>query len=111
MAKVEFRLEGDLGEIVIADPPLNLFGLELLRDLARAATEARDSAARAILVRAEGDNFSAGANVEIFLGRDEGAARELIDEFMPAIRRFGEIAAPTVESCTACAWPPGWRWR
>jgi enoyl-CoA hydratase/carnithine racemase len=96
MAKARFRLEGDVGEIVIADPPLNLFGLELSRELASATEEARDSAARAILVRAEGDNFSAGANVEMFLGRDEAAARELIEEFMPAIRRFGEIAVPTV---------------
>ena len=96
MAKARFSLEGEVGEIVISDPPLNLFGLELSRDLTRAATDARDSAARAVLVRAEGDNFSAGANVEMFIGRDESAARELIEEFMPAIRRFAEIDAPTV---------------
>jgi enoyl-CoA hydratase/carnithine racemase len=96
MTRVEFSLEGDLGEIVIADPPLNLFGLELSRDLAGAAKEARDSGVRAVLVRAEGDHFSAGANVEMFLGRDEAAAKELIAEFMPAIRLFGEIEAPTV---------------
>jgi enoyl-CoA hydratase/carnithine racemase len=96
MAKVEFVLEGDVGEIVISDPPLNLFSLELARDLIAATAEARASSARAILVRAEGDNFSAGANVEIFLDRDEAAARELIEEFLPAIRAFGEIDAPTV---------------
>jgi enoyl-CoA hydratase/carnithine racemase len=96
MAKVTFELDGDVGEIVIADPPLNLFDLELARDMARAGEEARDSAARAILVRAEGDNFSAGANVELFLGRDETAARELLEEFMVGIRRFTEIAVPTV---------------
>ena len=54
------------------------------------------SDARAILVRAEGDNFSAGANVEIFIDRDEPAARELIEEFIPTIRRFAEIPVPTV---------------
>jgi enoyl-CoA hydratase/carnithine racemase len=96
MAKAEFSSEGGVGEIVISDPPLNLFGLELSRALARAAAEARDSDARAILIRAEGDNFSAGANVEMFLDRDEAAARELIEEFMPAIRRFAEIEVPTV---------------
>ena len=42
------------------------------------------------------ENFSAGANVEMFLDRDEAAARELIEEFMPAIRRFAEISVPTV---------------
>jgi enoyl-CoA hydratase/carnithine racemase len=96
MAKARFDLEGDVGEIVLADPPLNLFDLELARDLTEATQVAADSAARAILVRAEGDNFSAGANVEIFLGRDEAAARELIAEFMPLIRRFAEIPVPTV---------------
>jgi enoyl-CoA hydratase/carnithine racemase len=96
MAKVQFKLEGDVGEIVISDPPLNLFGLELLRDLTSATGEALDSGARAILVCAEGDNFSAGANVEMFLDRDETAARELIEEFMPAIRRFAESDVPTV---------------
>ena len=96
MANASFTLDGGVGEIVISDPPLNLFGLELARALARATEEARDSPARAILVRAEGDNFSAGANVEMFLDRDEAAARELIEEFMPTIRRFAEIEVPTV---------------
>lgn len=96
MAEVTFKLDGDVGEIVLADPPLNLFGMELARGLAAASTQARDSDARAVLVRAEGDNFSAGANVEIFLDRDEAAARELIEEFIPAIRSFGEIPVPTV---------------
>jgi enoyl-CoA hydratase/carnithine racemase len=96
MAKVRFELAGDVGEIVLDDPPLNLFSLELARDLIAATAEASESSARAILVRAEGDNFSAGANVEIFLDRDEVAARELIEEFLPAIRRFAEIEVPTV---------------
>lgn len=96
MSKASFRLDGEVGEIVIADPPLNLFGLELIRDLALAAGEAGDSPARAVVVRAEGDNFSAGANVEMFLDRDEAAARELLEEFMPVIRRFAAIEVPTV---------------
>jgi enoyl-CoA hydratase len=96
MAKARFVLEGDVGEIVLDDPPLNLFGTDLARDMAAAAAEARDSDARAVLVRAEGDNFSAGANVEIFVGRDEAAARELIEEFLPAIRLFAEIEAPAL---------------
>jgi enoyl-CoA hydratase/carnithine racemase len=96
MAKARFNLDGDVGEIVLADPPLNLFSMELARDLASTIDDARASGARAILLRAEGDNFSAGANVEIFLGREEAAARELIEEFMPAIRRFAEIEVPTV---------------
>jgi enoyl-CoA hydratase/carnithine racemase len=96
MAKAQFRLDDDVGEIVIADPPLNLFDLELANDLASATDQAYDSAARAILVRAEGDNFSAGANVQIFLDRDEAAARELLEQFVPMIRRFTQMPVPTV---------------
>jgi enoyl-CoA hydratase/carnithine racemase len=96
MAKAEFRLEDGLGEVVISDPPLNLMGMELLADLASATEAAAASDARAVLVRAEGDAFSGGANVEIFLDRDEQAARELIEGFMPMIRRFSEIPIPTV---------------
>ena len=96
MAKARFDLDGSVGELVISDPPLNLFGPELLRDVAEAAGQAADSGARAVLVRAEGENFSAGANVEVFLGRDERAARELIEEFLPAIRQFAALPVPTV---------------
>jgi hypothetical protein len=32
------------------------------------------------LVRVDGENLSAGANVEMFLSRDEPAARELIED-------------------------------
>jgi enoyl-CoA hydratase/carnithine racemase len=58
MAKAEFRVDDGLGEVVISDPPLNLFGMELLDDLATATEQAAASDVRAILVRAEGDAFS-----------------------------------------------------
>lgn len=93
---VHFHLDGDVGEIVIADPPLNLVSLELSRQLQAAVGEAADSPARAVLVRAEGDHFSAGADVQLFLDRDEASARALIEEFIPAIRRFAELPVPTV---------------
>ena len=112
MAEVKFTLDGDVGEIVLADPPLNLFGLELARGLMEAATQARDSDARAILVRAEGDNFSAGANVEMFLDRDEAAARELIEEFIPgdqAVR--GDRGAHGGGRAGAVPRRRVWRWR
>jgi enoyl-CoA hydratase/carnithine racemase len=96
MAKAEFRLDEELGEIVISDPPLNLFGMDLLNDVAAATEQAAESDARAILVRAEGDAFSGGANVEIFLDRDEAAAKELIERFIPVIRRFSALEVPTV---------------
>lgn len=82
MARAEFTREGDVGEVVLADSPLNLFGLELARDVMRATEEVRDSGVRAALVRAEGENFSAGAHVEIFLDRDEQSAHAATKEMI-----------------------------
>jgi enoyl-CoA hydratase/carnithine racemase len=96
MPQVHFVLADGVGEIIIDDPPLNLFGLELLEQLTRASEQAAASDARAILVRAEGDNFSAGANVQMFLDRDVDSARELIAGFVPVIRRFAAIEVPTL---------------
>jgi enoyl-CoA hydratase/carnithine racemase len=96
MTAVEFIEDGDVGEVVLRDPPLNLFGEELIRDLIATTEVASGSGVRAILVRAEGENFSAGANVELFLERDEQAARDLLEEFIPALRRFEALPVPTV---------------
>jgi enoyl-CoA hydratase/carnithine racemase len=107
MAKASFEQQGRVGEVIISDPPFNLFGLELARDMATAAEAATDSDARAILVRAEGDNFSAGANVEMFLDRDEAAARELIEEFIPVIRGFAAIEVPTLAAVQGLCFAAG----
>ena len=96
MSKVTFEQRGDLGEVVISDPPLNLVDLQLATDLQAAVEEAAQAKPRAILVRAEGDNFSAGANVEMFLDRDAESARELLAGFMGMLRRFESLDVPTV---------------
>ena len=60
MTLVTFQQNDQLGEIVIDSPPLNLFSADLLRDLRTAVDQAADSDIRALLLRAEGDDFSAG---------------------------------------------------
>jgi enoyl-CoA hydratase/carnithine racemase len=96
MARVEFRRDGVVGEIVLTDPPLNLFSLDLAREMISAVGEAARSEVRAVLVHAEGDNFSAGADVEVFRDHDEASARALIEELLSGIRRFERLPIPTV---------------
>ena len=96
MSKASFTRTGDLGELVIDSPPLNLVDMELANDLQAAVDEAANADVRALLVRAEGDNFSGGANVQIFLDRDESDARQLLDGFMGMIRQFESIDVPSV---------------
>ena len=65
MALASFQRTDHLGEIVIDSPPQNLFSGELLTDLRTAVDDAAESDVCAVLVRAEGDDFSAGAAAEL----------------------------------------------
>lgn len=95
--KVRLERDGELGILTIADPPLNLFGQGLLSDLVTALDGARDSGLRALLVRAEGDVFSGGADVHIFegLGPDGAAAMRLTET---VVHRLEALPYPTLGS-------------
>jgi enoyl-CoA hydratase/carnithine racemase len=78
MPKVRFEREGDVGIVTLADPPLNLFGRELIADLHAALDEAAAAGPRALVVRAEGTVFTGGADVRMFDGlTGEQVEREL----------------------------------
>lgn len=96
MPAAAFKLRDQLGEIVIDNPPLNLFSEGLIADLHAAAEQAAASEARAVLLRAEGDAFSAGADVSIFTGLDEDEAEALVTEALSLIAAIENVPVPTV---------------
>jgi len=64
------RLEqdGPLAVLVIDHPPLNLFGEPLVRAIGEAIDSVAGSDARALAIRAEGEVFTGGADVNEFSG-------------------------------------------
>jgi enoyl-CoA hydratase/carnithine racemase len=114
MTLVTFQQRDSLGEIVIYSPPLNLFSLDLLADLRTAVDEASASDTRALLVRAEGEDFSAGAEVAVFMGLDESQASDLSSTALSLIAAIEAVPVPTLalihgqcyagalETCLAC---------
>ena len=98
MPKVRFeRDDGDVGVITLADPPLNLFSMELIEELDAATTEAEASEIRALLVRTEGENFSAGAQVDdVFQGLSAEQAEERLVGFKEMMRRSERLPFPTL---------------
>ncbi len=114
MPLVTFQRTDHLGEIVIDRPPQNLFSGELLTDLRSAVDNAASCDVRAVLVRAEGDDFSAGADVEVFIGIDKTQAAELEATVVALIGAIEGLPVPTValihgqcyagalEVCLAC---------
>ena len=100
MAKAYVMRTGDVAELVISAPPLNLFDGQLAADLESALDEVaaliRDGAARAVLLRAEGKVFCAGVDVHEFqgLGPSQGAA--LMARFLALVQTLERMPVPTI---------------
>jgi len=96
MPLATFQQNDRLGEIVIDNPPMNLFSADLFADLRAAVDQAADSDIRALLLRAEGDDFSAGADVSIFIGLDEARAAELETTVLSLIAAIEDLPVPAL---------------
>jgi enoyl-CoA hydratase len=94
--RVRLEQEGDLAVVVIDDPPLNLFGNEMLNDALAILEEAEGEMPRAMLVRAEGEVFTAGADVSVFAGRSEAQAREFFKDLIRLAHKVEDLPFPTL---------------
>jgi enoyl-CoA hydratase len=94
--RARLEREGDLGVLVIDDPPLNLFGPELVGDVLAALDEAGD--VRALLVRAEGDVFTGGADVNVFDGMSVSDAEGFTRDLLAITHRIESLPFPTLAS-------------
>jgi len=98
MARVRYERQGDVGSVVLADPPLNLFGTELMADLVSAFDEAEADRPRAILLRADGEYFTGGADVHMFAGKTSEQAEADLRPLLNVVHRLEELPLPTIAS-------------
>jgi enoyl-CoA hydratase len=96
--RVRFERDGELGMLVLDDPPLNLFGRELVLDLSAALEQAERAPIHALLVRSEGRVFTGGADVNAFDGLEPDKAREFAHELLSITHRIEALPYPTL-SC------------
>jgi enoyl-CoA hydratase/carnithine racemase len=96
MSKVRFETSGPLGILTLANPPLNLLSGELMGDLRAAVTEVKRSPVRALLFRAEGKIFCAGADVSAFQDQTASAARERFTSHLRMMADLEELPLPTL---------------
>jgi enoyl-CoA hydratase/carnithine racemase len=100
MAKAYVSRTGDVAELVISAPPLNLFDGDLIGDLESALTElgalTREGAARAVLLRAEGKVFCAGVDVHEFQGLGPSGGSRLMARFLTVVQTLEGLPVPTM---------------
>lgn len=96
MPRVVYGRDGDVGTITLADPPLNLFGAELMNDLMAAVEYAEGDRPRALVVRADGKVFTGGVDVEVFHGLTPERSARLFDELVAVVHKLEAMPFPTL---------------
>jgi enoyl-CoA hydratase/carnithine racemase len=91
-----YERHGDVAELVLCAPPLNLFGPDLFSALEDTIARAAAERPRGLLVRAEGDVFSAGVDVHVFDGLDEPATRALTERLLGLAHALEDLPLPTL---------------
>ena len=93
--------DGPLATIVIDHPPLNLFGEPLVRSLAEAVAEVESSDARALIVRAEGQVFTGGADVKGFEGLTAEQGAQVFRQGLHLMHQVEALPIPTISAVHA----------
>ena len=94
--RARYERDGDLGVLTIDDPPLNLFGRELTEALLKALDAAGADSPRALVVRAEGQVFTGGADVNVFHGLTEAESGDFTAELLAITHRIEDLPFPTL---------------
>ena len=103
MSVIKFERTGSLGHIVLTDPPHNLIGMEFKEDLKATVQQAFQSELRALLIRAEGPNFSSGGDINAFLQLPVETYRTFISEIHNSYRAIESMPFPTVAAVRGAA--------
>ena len=91
-----YETQGDVAEIVISNPPLNLWGPQLIADVEAGVARAAAERPRALVVRAEGEVFSAGVDVHVFEGLDAQSATALTTRLLTLTHALEDLPLPTL---------------
>src|SRR5229473_1963730 len=97
MASVTLEIDDALGVVTISRPPLNLFTWEMLDELSDAIDQIAAAPLRALLLKASGPHFSAGADVPaMFEGLSAHAAEAQLAKQVPLMERLQYLPIPTI---------------
>lgn len=96
MQTLTLERDGDLAVITLRNPPVNAFSAQLGRDLRDALHDVATGDYRALLTRAEGANFCAGADVSVFVGKNRRSGAGLVADVLNLIEMIEALPIPTV---------------
>lgn len=96
MQSVKYERSGDVGHIILSNPPHNLLDIQFYEQLREAVGAATSQDIRALLLRAEGPNFSEGGDVAVLASLSPAEFRLLTAEYNRSFRAIEALQIPTV---------------
>ncbi len=97
MSKTHFEVKGNLGIFTLNDPPLNLMSMGMMDEIEAFLDTYTQHNIRALILRAEGEVFSAGVQVDdVFQNRSSSEASDMLKRFNNNLFRFEKLPFPTL---------------
>jgi enoyl-CoA hydratase/carnithine racemase len=96
MSQLSFVIEDAVATITLHNPPQNRLSIEMLDQFTDALDVIGRSEARALLLRADGENFSFGGDIMPWPDMTQRELRTLFERWMSACNQFERLSIPTV---------------
>jgi enoyl-CoA hydratase len=96
MSSVNYELVDGLAILTISHDRTPVLGTEIMSQVGTHVAKARADDARALLLRADGRVFAAGADVSSFKGMRETEARAMFTDYMSVVHEIEGLDVPTV---------------
>ncbi|MBB5404460.1 enoyl-CoA hydratase/isomerase family protein [Paraburkholderia youngii] len=96
MPHLTHSIKDSIAVITLQNPPQNRLTSQLVRELEAALTAISESDARALVVRADGPDFSFGGDIVEWPGMSQRELRTLFEQFMNCFNHFERLSIPTI---------------
>lgn len=96
MSHLTYSIENALATVILQNPPQNRIDQQLADELAVAVEAITASQVRAVLVRAEGPDFSFGGDIVDWPDLEAGQLRGLFERYMTVFNTFERLPLPVV---------------
>jgi enoyl-CoA hydratase/carnithine racemase len=96
MPHLSYSLDGPLATIILTNPPQNRLSPQMVDEFDAALAAIGKSGARALLLRAEGDDFCYGGDIVPWPEMSQRELRTLIERFMNTFNQFERLSIPTI---------------
>lgn len=96
MAHLTYRIDDAIATITLSNLPQNRLTIELATNLEAAIAAISESAARVLIVEAEGPDFSWGGDITFWPDADTGYLRAFFERFLTVVNRLERLPIPTI---------------